>query len=133
VVLTPEWHETGQETKEFRGLYLDTRALQLLAAVQRAGVRPDGHVFGHAKGPWKADRFAKKIVHWLYKLGMNEPIIPPWARHVFCADAVIAGVSYEDLALLVGDTPEALRSAYGHVLREYLTALAEKTERNRVR
>jgi hypothetical protein len=110
---------------------MDRRALRLLAAVQRAGVRPDGHVFGHAKGPWKADRFAKKIVHWLDKLGMSEPIIPPWARHVFCAEAVIAGVSYEDLAKLVGNSPAMLRSGYDHLVRKHLADVVDLFEQRR--
>jgi site-specific recombinase XerD len=97
------------------------------------GVRLDQHVFENAKKPWRADRLAKKVAHWYDKFGMDEAIVPVWARHAFCTDAVISGVSYEDLALLVGDSPEALRSAYGHVRGEYLLALAEKIERRRVR
>lgn len=159
VTFRPDRHKTGHATGANRTVYLTRRAEKLLREVERKGVRLDGLVFGQHRGPWTTValghhiRAARQSIGFLdregwypsrreladlglemrKKIGASVGHTSYANRHAYCTEAVQAGMSYEDLSKIVGNSPEVLRAHYDHPVHDRLAKLVKDFESRRGR
>lgn len=128
ITLSPLRHKTGKRTGRERTVYLTAPVERLLRCIERSGVRLDGHVFGHSKGPWNSTALAKRVRSWRQRIAHEKHVVPYAARHAYCTESLIAGASYSDLAKLVGNSPAVLEKHYDHQVQDHLTHRASEVQ-----
>src|SRR5262249_37586687 len=57
-------HKTGNKVKADRTICLTRQVERILGALEAIGVRKDGFLFGHGRGPYKAGVIGRKIRDW---------------------------------------------------------------------
>jgi integrase len=84
-----------------REVYLSTEAVELTR--EQLAFHPEGHVFRNSLGrPWECSAWGKAIKRYREALGYDGGAVAYAFRHLYCTSLLVAGVSVETAAVLMG-------------------------------
>jgi integrase len=90
---------------------------------------PDGPLFRTPRGlPWNKQRLANLVLYYAKRAGLQGRFMAYSARHSRATALISAGVSVENVAAVLGNTPAQVVKNYSHLpeLRAHLQAIVQQ-------
>jgi integrase len=100
--------------------------------VRQRELHREGHLFRQDDGgPFTAGSLTRRMILCRERAGVSRPVTLYGLRHGFICRALEGGASSEQVAALVGNSPQVITSNYNHISQNaaFMRDLAERVKK----